>query len=269
MKPKYWIIPDIHGELGNLLRLMRLIRKNGFSFKKGHRLIQLGDRNDRGPDSYRVNNFFYKLSKRYPEQVICLLGNHDQMLLDAAMPTPYRNDLMYYNGGNATLKSYQRPTKHYGKNMLYYMLRDTGHWDWLRNQPYYYETEDYFFSHAPIPKEAFRSLKPGDDFRLDKHTLTWSYVEYDTEVWVDPDCTTEGKITVHGHIHGLKSERIYHDADGNRLNSGIYSPGVRQHGNAILLDTGSGCCEDSTLTCLLLPDMVTFDSKGDIKTLEK
>lgn len=261
---RHYVIGDIHGDYDKLVTLVRSIRKNnGLNFKQGDKLIQLGDRSDRGKDSYRVNNYFYKLQKRYPEQVICLRGNHDDMMISYAR---YQDPTMIYNDGNKTIDSYGKATKLYGKNSFYYALVKSGHYDWTLAQPYYYETEDYFFSHAPIPKYNYRrGVIAQLNFRQDIHTLTWSYESLPNDVWIDPDPTTENKLCVCGHIHGMYEVKNM-DKDG-RVTREIVVPGVRQVGRSVLIDTGAGCHENGYLTCLELPSMITYDSNGKVVSL--
>lgn len=254
---KIYCMADIHGKYNNLMKLIRLIRKDGgLNFKRGDKLIQLGDRCDRGNDTFRVNNFFYKLEKRYPGQIICLKGNHEDMMLGAALGTG-SPDLFIMNGGNSTMKSY----KCYSNNVqvLGYKLQDCGHLKWLDAQPMFYETDEYFFSHAPIPIPSARNYAAyGDSFRTDKETLIWSYKGEATERWVDKD-PAHGKLCFYGHIHGLK-----------RNGNGEYvAPGIRQYGNAFLLDTGSGCAPKGYLTCLELTEMKAYDSNGNISVSKK
>lgn len=257
MEPRYFVIGDVHGMYDLLMRLMRLIRKNGFSFKKGDILVQLGDRCDRGPDTFRVNNYFFKLQKRYPNQIICLKGNHEDMMIKAAIGVDEWGFLN--NGGEATLKSYGVGVTYirntFPCQVLGYKLKDNGHLEWLSQQPHYVETDKYLFTHAPIPKKEFRQSEEAvNDFRDDPNCCFWSYVNGPVEAWVDHE-PAEGKISVHGHIHGLYRRQ----ADGQYM-----VPGIRQVGNSFLIDTGSGCAKEGYLTCLELPSMTSYDSNGVI-----
>jgi len=264
----YWIIADIHGEGEKFKRLLLEMSKSGFDLNDpSNVLVQLGDRNDRGPDSYEVNEWFKVHQVMYPGQVIVLRGNHDQMMVDAAEG---RSDLMYYNGGMATARSYAKglslDSSVSADRLFPQAMRTSGHLDWLKHLPLYHETEEYFFCHAPIPKEVYRSIPPGADFRTDAHTLIWSYESGPEEMWVDPNPVPiaedgnfygKGKIAVYGHIHGMYSIR-----------GKIVVPGARRYGNAILLDTGSGCHKDGYLSCLRLPDFLVMNSKGESKILK-
>lgn len=263
--PRIFCIPDIHGMFDNLEKIIEVITKQAnFSLENGDMLIQIGDRSDRGPDSYKVNEYFKSEQIKYPKQVIVLMGNHDRMLLDAA---GHRDaDLMYMNGGKATEKSYSDVSKIYGRAGFGNSVQKTGHYDWLKRCPLFYETEDYFFSHAPIPLEQYRSIPVNRDFRTDEHTLTWSYVHgVPEDIWIDPNPVlkefgNESKIAIAGHIHSG-----YYD----KQKKDYSTPNPRRFGNSILLDTGSGCWKDALLSCLELPSLKVYMSDGSVIDLEK
>lgn len=257
IQDKIIVLPDIHGDYKKLMQVMRRLYKKGLRFKGTNNvLIQLGDRVDRGPDSYRVNRFFLKLQKQYPSQIQLIFGNHESMMFEAATSrVTDHNHIFYYNGGDKTLKSYARATKEYGKNRLYHSIVKAGHWELLIDPVMYIETDEYFFCHAPIPRMEYREglarLAP-DAFLRDKDTLIWSYVDgVPTEQWVDPDLFN-GKICIYGHIHGIKLGR----------NGNYEFPHPIRIGNAILLDSGCGCHHSAPLTALILPDLITIDNDG-------
>ncbi len=66
------IIGDVHGHYEGLMTLMEAISPGA-----GDQVYFLGDLIDRGPDSAHVVNFVKQSS--YP----CLLGNHEQLMLEA------------------------------------------------------------------------------------------------------------------------------------------------------------------------------------------
>lgn len=251
---KIYGIGDIHGEIENLNDIWAKMLAMGFSFEQGDTIVQTGDRCDRGHNTFEVNDFFFQKWKQYPNQVICLRGNHEDMMINAANRPEGNMQIFLYNGGNQTIASYSKASGLHGVP-FYYMLRDSGHWDWLIAQPLYYETNKYFFCHAPIPREELRVIHAsGENYRNDKNTLIWSYEGDFTHNWVDHHLEGD-KIFIHGHIHGLFKDKT----DGK-----IKSPGVRRHGNSILLDTGSGCSPGAPLSCIVLPDLTVFDTHGNI-----
>lgn len=73
-----YAITDIHG----CLRTFKALVTAQLQLKKSDELYLLGDYVNKGPDSKGVIDFILHLQKQ-DYQVICLRGNHDQMLLSA------------------------------------------------------------------------------------------------------------------------------------------------------------------------------------------
>ena len=97
-----YAIGDIHGSYTKLANLLRhCIDHCGDNTA---RFVFLGDYVDRGKRSREVVALLIETQARWPGQVVCLMGNHEDMLLDAAN----RQDEMMWldNGGDATLDSY-------------------------------------------------------------------------------------------------------------------------------------------------------------------
>src|SRR5947209_8352154 len=91
-------VGDIHGCLRALDALLAAVR-----LQPDDRLITLGDYTDRGPDSHGVIERLLELGDRC--RLVCLRGNHDQMMLDARHdPMVLREWLQF--GGRQTLQSY-------------------------------------------------------------------------------------------------------------------------------------------------------------------
>src|SRR3954453_19696860 len=97
-----YAVGDIHGSYTKLVNLLRhCVRHCGVNTL---RLVFIGDYVDRGRRSRDVVNLLIKTQSATPDQVVCLRGNHEQMLSDAANQ---RNLPMWLeNGGEATLRSY-------------------------------------------------------------------------------------------------------------------------------------------------------------------
>ena len=102
---RIYAIGDVHGRLDLLIKLLEMIQKDGASNQHGENiLVMLGDYIDRGPDSRAVIEF---LSMPAPDgfDIICLKGNHEEMLLQFLQNNG--NPLVWLkNGGRETLKSY-------------------------------------------------------------------------------------------------------------------------------------------------------------------
>lgn len=92
------IVGDIHGRADLLEQMLALIGTD-----PALRLIFAGDYIDRGPDSAKVLIRLHNLSTT--GQAICLMGNHERMLLDAIDRPEAAGKRWLLNGGDATLAS--------------------------------------------------------------------------------------------------------------------------------------------------------------------
>lgn len=223
------VIGDIHGRNDLLTQLL----ENPEVFKRldsgKYKAVFLGDMVDRGPDSFAVVEKIKDMCET--GWAIALLGNHESMMLDFHRKRVLQSDHIWlYNGGHQTIKSYADQTKLYGISHFFDSLDESGHWAWLKTLPYFYETEEVWFSHAPIPKVRIRK----DDFRTDTHALIWSFED-------EPDGSWEfdhGKTAVCGHIHDLFRNNVM----------------PRILPNIIYADTGSGCSPKGRLTAIIITD---------------
>lgn len=139
---KIFAVGDIHGCISYLEDLIAMIKID----PERDRLVFIGDYVDRGPDVKGVVEFILELKQKY--EVVCLIGNHERLLLDY---TDYGNnkELWFANGGTSTVYSYGVVTTAEGKKIDI----PERHMNFFRSLLPYYETEDYIFVHA--------GLKPG------------------------------------------------------------------------------------------------------------
>ena len=174
---KIFAIGDIHGCLEKLKELMP---KTGID-NQNDTLIFIGDYIDRGEFSSEVVDYVIRLQSEY-KKVVCLLGNHEQMLahyLEGVDEEMYLN-----NGGRITLHSYgiflsddieERKRK-----------IPAEHRKFFGSLLPYYETDDYIFVHA--------GMKPGLPLREQTmNDLLWIRREF---IESEDDF---GKIVVFGH----------------------------------------------------------------------
>lgn len=96
---KLFAIGDIHGCLEKIENLIEVIAAN----PKKDKLIFIGDYIDRGSFSKEVVEYVIDLKDKF-KNVICLLGNHEQMLLNYLEGVDEETYL--YNGGKSTLSGY-------------------------------------------------------------------------------------------------------------------------------------------------------------------
>lgn len=97
-----YAVGDIHGCDSKLARL--LAHCTDHAGQHAFRIVFLGDYVDRGPGSRNVVEFLIRTQAAAPEEIVCLQGNHEDMLMTAAKggdDWPWLR-----NGGDATLASY-------------------------------------------------------------------------------------------------------------------------------------------------------------------
>jgi serine/threonine protein phosphatase 1 len=143
------------------------------------RFVLIGDYVDRGPDSKGVISYLIDRQSRDPDRFICLRGNHDQMLLAAAVAERSDRDLITWwaNGGQQTLDSYgvgdpsEIPKEHLA---------------WLDALPLKFADRHRMFVHAGV--------RPGISFAEQvSNDLLWIREPFLSSRW------NHGLLIVHGH----------------------------------------------------------------------
>jgi serine/threonine protein phosphatase 1 len=75
---KTFVVGDVHGRCAQLHGLLEMLPRD----EAADTLVFLGDLIDRGPDAPGCVDLVMKLQQNNRERVLCLRGNHEQMLLD-------------------------------------------------------------------------------------------------------------------------------------------------------------------------------------------
>jgi len=179
-------IGDVHGCITKLDDLMN--RCADYAGARPHRFVMLGDYIDRGPDSQSVVGRLRKLCEQRPGGIVCLMGNHEELLL-SAVNDPSDVTLWMNNGGDATLRSY-------GVNTVADLPADDI--EWIRNLRLCHDDGLRFFVHAGIDPVV----------RLDqqvKAVMLWTRTH--APATFDP-----GRFIVHGHtpLHSKCPEQHPH-----------------------------------------------------------
>ena len=193
----YYAIGDVHGMAKSLLALHALIREDHRRMGGKATVIHLGDYVDRGPDSRQVIELAMGLERAAEKakslSVFSLLGNHEQMMLDAydgAHDTAEQHWLM--NGGSDAVKSYARAKD--ADPSDWRPLIDDSHAEWLRGLPTLLvdESRKLVFVHAGIDPMTYPDCK--DEIRI----WTRSPRFFNADKWPDrPELT--GLRVIHGH----------------------------------------------------------------------
>jgi len=175
-------IGDIHGcglALQNLLTKLEL--------RPADTLVMLGDAIDRGPDSKGVIQQLLDLDLQC--HLVPILGNHEQMLLDAVDNRVPLQDWLIH-GGAETLDSYS-------KDATLSAIADT-HLDFIRTWGDYHEIDSHFFAHGNyLPRRPLDS-QPWD-------TMRWRSLKY---FMPKPHCS--GKTAVVGHTSNKLGQAVNH-----------------------------------------------------------
>lgn len=176
-----WAIGDVHGELNLLKKMLAMLPKESS-------IVLLGDYVDRGPDSAGVLRL---LSQE--KDMLCLLGNHEEMLLQF-LDTPEAAGSRWINhGGYETLVSFDVPVTPRMTPGQLRQCRDTFATAlgeeliaWLRNLPRAHLTGNVLLTHAGADPRAEVNAQ------ADRH-LTWGHRDFDRKARRD------GIWVVHGH----------------------------------------------------------------------
>ncbi|MDX2214945.1 MAG: metallophosphoesterase family protein [Oculatellaceae cyanobacterium bins.114] len=123
-------VGDVHGHYDGLMQLLDAIAPTS-----ADQVYFLGDLIDRGPKSSQVVSFVRQ--HHYP----CLLGNHEQLLLDALPDSKVLHPALQawlYSGGQTTVSSYSDPD----------LLVDDV--NWFRTLPTHLDLGDIWLAHAGV-----------------------------------------------------------------------------------------------------------------------
>ena len=140
------VIGDIHGCLSALETLWNTIDPQ----PEDH-VIFLGDYIDRGPDSKGVVEFVMKQQREGAFRTTCLTGNHEEKFFLARIDHTELAHWLEAWGGGATLESY-------GPNGFDDVPQE--HWDFLRTNVPYFETDTHIFVHANLEHDVELAEQP-------------------------------------------------------------------------------------------------------------
>lgn len=181
---KYYAIADIHGRYDLFSKAIDTIESKA---EGNYLIITLGDYIDRGPDSKKVIEGLMFIQETFPNKLICLQGNHEQIMLQSIVQN-LNPDWWMSNGGDATVRSYGWGGEPYGQYC--YEVVPKLHLEWLASLDLYYETQKQVFVHAGIPQWGMNLEKASTS---NQEKMQWMlYDRRDSGGW-------KGKHVVHGH----------------------------------------------------------------------
>jgi len=219
---KIYAIGDVHGELGLLEEMMAEIMSE---IREEDRIIFLGDYIDRGPKSFETIEFLIDLQMKHKD-TIYLLGNHEEMLLNAIERGKFHDIMLWQeNGGFVTVENYQKLG--YLKNMDFHHEFPMAHFLFLKSLRLFYESANYIFVHAGVLNN---SMTPGID-QLNE---------------MDPDIFLWTRAEFYANPHGMWGKKIIYGHTPRKI------PEVLEW--SIGIDTGAALKDGGTLTCVVLPE---------------
>lgn len=207
--PIYFAIGDVHGEADKLRRLHASILGRIGIEGRAAKIVHLGDYVDRGPDSRGVIEMVMALEARFDRdpavEVISLMGNHEQMMLDAYDAARGEDAGSWWaQGGAQTADSYAG-----GPGQGDADWRATvpaAHIAWMRKLDglYYDKSRRLAFVHAGIDPSRF----PEED--TNTYLWTRSLRFFEQQQWPSRD-ELKDLTVVHGHTpRGVMPEVFPH-----------------------------------------------------------
>lgn len=182
-----YAVGDIHGCHSLLLQLLKAIEADARD--QAYRLVFVGDYIDKGHDSAGTLDTLMRLQTRRARSVVCLKGNHDNLMAEAAT-SEVAAAAWRAMGGDAVLVQYGVS---HAADLPPAVLA------WVGSLPTYHEDEFHYFVHAGVdPAIPLRAQT--DEARL---SMRGAFLERDHDF---------GKHIVHGHtpqLSGLPDLRRY------------------------------------------------------------
>jgi serine/threonine protein phosphatase 1 len=236
---KTFVVGDVHGRCAQLQNLLEMLPRD----ESVDMLVFLGDLIDRGPDAPGCVTFVLGLTQNNPEHVVCLRGNHEQMLLDfiEGRSTIWITPV---TGGERTFEQYTGQPLIANSEQQIDGLRSmiaekipAQHLEFMGQTPFFYEDDYAIYVHAGLEKGKHpRDASP--------QSLLWMR---DMEFYKN----YTGKPCLFGH-----TPTPFLPLRGRLGRHGIYISK-----SAIGLDTGYN--HISPLSCLSLPDFTLFQAFAD------
>ncbi|MBF9048799.1 serine/threonine protein phosphatase [Roseobacter sp. HKCCD9010] len=187
-----YVVGDIHGRLDLLERLLEAIDADLTKRAiEDPQLVFVGDYIDRGDQSAEVLRRLRELEMAHCDNVVCLMGNHERMMLDFIDNPPRYGPRWLRNGGLQTLASFSVSAAGVGETVapevfinLSDELRDRIGKNleaWVRHQPLVWNSGTLWVVHAgvdpatPMPDQNAKALLwgHGDFFKSGRADGQW------------------------------------------------------------------------------------------------
>ena len=213
---KLFAISDIHGHLDEFISALSKVDLSD----KNNRLILIGDYIDNGLHSFQVISKIIELEEVYSNQIITLLGNHEEwfydwLILDKPTASAFPETIKSFfslEELNYILKSNPNNFETGVRNEIKNNIKFNPFINWFKKRyrdKRYYETDTQIFVHAGIDEEAGKLWKDltSSEMFTNKFPITTGgffkdIVSGHVASWeVAKDKTYQGKIYFDGENH--------------------------------------------------------------------
>ena len=162
-----YAMSDIHGYYREMYKLFDQLGNLHPMMDGKDKLILLGDYIDGGTDSLKTIEKIFILQESYPENIIALRGNHEDMFLDFLdgkdeawlgadvdfkTSKTFLNEEQFKNVRELAIEGNLRKVYSYVRESMKKNHKDLI--NWMRKLPYYFETENQIYIHAGVDEEA-------------------------------------------------------------------------------------------------------------------
>ena len=246
----FYAVSDIHGHYDALEDMLRSVSFSDYP-GSGDVLVVCGDMFDRGSQSLSV---YLRLKEMWDRKTaIIIRGNHENMFIDYLEGKNISPFNYIRNGLDETFAEFLHQTKPFEtwcvleeiKNPTY---GDFAEWvgrareeindeypellPWLKSLPYYFETEDYIFTHGAIDTQVEDWKNP----TIERYGKTgWEALVWDDGSFFGKTIMNTGKTVVIGHFGTNHLREMYGIVDNPGEKD--YSILHRSDGKVIALDS--------------------------------
>lgn len=215
----FYAIGDVHGCMAQMQEALEKvdidIETQGI---ENPAVVFLGDYVDRGPNSAQVLEFLFNLKLSEGDDVVCLKGNHETMMVDFIDDPINRGNRWIKYGGLRTLASYdiEGIGEEPDKEQLYAAAEELadampdGMLEWLRHLPKHWASGNMHCVHAAMEPDVPIELQS-------EKTLLWG-----SEAFEKHD-RTDGNWVIHGHT---VVDSAHWERGRVALDTGCYFTGV-------------------------------------------
>lgn len=230
------VIGDVHGCFNELMKLLEKLKFN----PQEDRFICAGDLVDRGPDSAKVVQWFRENNEKYPENVQCIMGNHDlkhcryyENQLEIERNPKRRNIVNELSPEKkAIYKSFSKEDLQWIGELPYYLNdNELGKWVVVHagmqpSRTLWEQSSDRLCHIRFVDKRSLKLVKLNQDFTNPEGSLFWA------------DLYEDQWNIVYGHtVHSLEDPEIQ-----------------RAHNGSWLIGIDTGCCFSGRLTAFIIPE---------------